>query len=164
MVCAPQVRFWVAFYGLVKIREFIGVLHKENGSIVPGQVPIAFLGIELQGEAPDVPFGIRSAPFPCNGRKTGKHIGLFPYFGKYFCLGVSGNVMGYGKSTKSSRSLCMHSSLRNYLPVKMGQFLQEPKVFQEHRTPLSRSFYILILRYRSSGDRSKFLLLVIHDL
>src|SRR5690606_36204970 len=123
--------------------------HKENRGIVTRQVPIALLGIELQGKPPDIPFGIGSSPLPRHGRETCKHIGLLSDLGKYFCLGIFGDIMGNGKSTKSSRTLRVHTSFRDYFPVKMGQFLQEPKVFQKHWASFSRSFYILVLCYRS---------------
>ena len=45
---------WLWFGGVDKVRELDGVLDEEDGNVVPDDVPVALLRVELHSEAADV--------------------------------------------------------------------------------------------------------------
>ena len=46
-----------------EIRELQGIAYEEHRGVVADEIPVAFLGVELHGEAAHVAFGIRGAEF-----------------------------------------------------------------------------------------------------
>ena len=46
---------WLWFTGMNDVGKFHGVLNEENWNIVSNDIPIAFLCIELDGKASDIP-------------------------------------------------------------------------------------------------------------
>jgi hypothetical protein len=57
---APHVRARVPLDGVVQVGELERVAQEEDGRIVADQVPVPFLRVELDGEAPEVALGIGS--------------------------------------------------------------------------------------------------------
>ncbi len=58
--------------GVDEVGEFDGVLDEEDGDVVADQVPVAVLGVELDGEAADVAGEISGAAFPATVEKRVK--------------------------------------------------------------------------------------------
>src|SRR3990172_6770723 len=62
---AAQVRAGIALHGVVEVGELQGIAQEKYGRVVPHKVPVALLGIELDGKAPDVALCICRAALPC---------------------------------------------------------------------------------------------------
>jgi hypothetical protein len=45
----------------------------------------------------------------------------------------------------------------------MGQFFQEPEIFQQHGASFAGCFYVLVFCDRSAGNGKQFFLLICHD-
>src|SRR6266478_9586485 len=91
----------------------------EHGRIVADDVPVALLGIELQGEASDVALGIGRATLSGHGREASEHGRLLADLGEYLGLGVAGDVVGDGEGAIGATALCMHAALGHYPTVEM---------------------------------------------
>lgn len=61
--------------GVDYVGEFDGFLDEEDGNVVPNDIPIALLGVELDSEAADITDGIRRTPRAQNGREAYKDRG-----------------------------------------------------------------------------------------
>src|SRR5450756_2569393 len=60
-------------YGMDEVREFDGVLDEENRDVVADQVPVAFLGIKLNGKPAYVTRGVDRTRAACDGRYASEH-------------------------------------------------------------------------------------------
>jgi hypothetical protein len=114
--------------GVVEVGELERIAQEEYRRIVPHEIPISLLGIELGRKAPDIPLGICSATLAGNRRKAGEGFGLLPHFREDLGLGIAGNVVGDREGPIGTGTLGMHSALGNHLPIKLGEFLQEPYI------------------------------------
>ena len=52
------------------------VAHEEHRRVVADEVPVAFLGVELDGEAADVALGVGRAALAGHRREAHEHFGL----------------------------------------------------------------------------------------
>jgi hypothetical protein len=57
------------------------------------QVPVAFVGIELQGETADVAFRVGRPALAGNARASGKHLGLLAHLREDLRLREAGDVV-----------------------------------------------------------------------
>src|SRR5690606_22893348 len=89
----------VAFDSVVEVREFERVTHKKHWRIVADHVPVAFLGVKLQCEAPNIALCISSAALTRNRRKARKQFCFLAYFRKQLRLGVLGDIVSYSKGS-----------------------------------------------------------------
>src|SRR5450756_2061142 len=71
------------FYGMDEVGEFNGILDEENRDVVADQVPVAFLGVKLDGKSTYITRRIYRTGAAGDGRYTSKHGGLFTYLGEY---------------------------------------------------------------------------------
>ena len=62
-----HIGFGIALLRMNEIAEFIGIAHEENRRVVADHVPVAFFGIELDGETADIAFGIGGAALASDG-------------------------------------------------------------------------------------------------
>src|ERR1035437_1571007 len=81
-------RLWKAtvgfhFYGMDKVGEFDGILDEENRDVVADQVPVAFLGVELDRKAAYVARGVDRAGAARDGRYARKHGRYLAHLGEY---------------------------------------------------------------------------------
>ena len=57
------------------IGELDGILDEEHGNVVSNNVPIALLGVELDGKTPYIPYSVRGSPRPKHSGKPDKNGG-----------------------------------------------------------------------------------------
>ena len=62
-----KVRPGIALHDMVEVGELERITQKEDRRVVSDQVPVAFLGIKLDGEASDIALGICCAALARNG-------------------------------------------------------------------------------------------------
>src|SRR3546814_2838503 len=70
VVGGTQAGAWIALDGMVQVRKAQRITEEEDWRAVADDVPVAFLGVELQGEAADVTLGISRPALAGDGRKA----------------------------------------------------------------------------------------------
>ena len=63
-----------------EVGEFVGIADEEDGGVVADHIPVAFFGVEFDGKAAHITFGIRRAAFPGDSGETKQARGLFADF------------------------------------------------------------------------------------
>ena len=99
------------------------VAHKEDGCAVADHIPVAFFGVELDGEATQVAIDIGAAFGFGDGRESGEDFCFFTDFAKELGFGEMGDVVGDGKGAISACADGMDDSLGDALAVKVCHFL-----------------------------------------
>lgn len=66
----------VSFDGVIEIRKTQRITEKEDRRIVADDVPVSFLGVELDRETADVPLGVSRTALSGNRGKTNKYKGF----------------------------------------------------------------------------------------
>jgi hypothetical protein len=61
---------------VIEVGEAQGIAEKEHRRVVADNVPIAFLGVELDRETANVPLGIGRAALARHGGKAHEEVGL----------------------------------------------------------------------------------------
>src|SRR5690625_1383631 len=110
---AAQVGARITLDGLVQVGELARVAYKKYRRVVAHQIPVAFIGIKLEGKAANVALGIGGTALAGHGAETGKHFGFLAHFAENAGARVFCNVIGDGKRAKSSRALGVHAPLGN---------------------------------------------------
>ena len=75
----------ITFNNMVKVGKLQRVSKKENRSVVPNQIPIALVGVKLNGKTSYITFGISCTTFACNRRETDKKVGFLTHFREDTC-------------------------------------------------------------------------------
>src|SRR5664279_724765 len=70
-------------HGMDEVGEFDGILDEEHRDVVADQVPVAFLGVKLDGKSAYVTRGVYRTRTARDGRYTSKHRCLLAYLGEY---------------------------------------------------------------------------------
>jgi hypothetical protein len=141
---------------VVEVGELERIAQEEDRRVVPDQVPVALLGVELHGKAPDVPLGVGGAPLAGDGGEAQETVGLLADLGEDLGFGVLGDVVGHGKGAVGAGALGVHPPFGNHLPIEMGQFFQEPGILQELRPPRPGGQDILVVDNRCAGPGGQF--------
>ena len=126
------------------------VLDKKDRNIVPDDVPVTLLRVELHREAAHIPGEIRRAFVAGDGREAHECWGLLTgaleeirtrQFGQGFI------VLEIAVSSESTR---MHDSLRNPLMVEVEDLLAKMKIFEQCRSARPDAKGVLIIRDRDA--------------
>ena len=113
------------------MREFGGISQEENRGVVGDQIPIAFVGSELDGKSSGVSSAIvRARPTTDGGESDG--------YGAFLAFGTPdverGKVIGRGgafKETMGSGALCVDNTFRDTLSVKVGEKVDKTEILKE---------------------------------
>src|SRR3982074_141732 len=109
-----------------EIAKLEGITNEKDRCIVAHHVPVAFVGIELEGEASWIAFSVRRTFFAPDGRKAQKCRRTLAKTGEKPGARVPGHVrIGADKISISSRALGMHDPLGNPLTIEMGHLLKK---------------------------------------
>ena len=154
---ATQIGARVALHRLVEIGEFQRVAEKEDRRVVADEVPVAFLGVELEGKAANITLGIGCTALAGNGRHPGEHRRFLADLAEHLGAGKAGDVVRHGEGAESAGTFGMHAPLGDHLAVKVGQFLQKPHILQQHRATRSGGQAVLVIGYRCAESRGQFL-------
>ncbi|OQC60855.1 MAG: hypothetical protein BWX50_01675 [Euryarchaeota archaeon ADurb.Bin009] len=92
----------VALDGTVEVGELVGVAYEEDGGVVPDQIPVSLLGVELHGKAADVALGIGRTAFAGDRREAHEDVGLLADIGEEPGPGEPGDVVGDGERTEGA--------------------------------------------------------------
>src|ERR1035437_2291538 len=116
-----------------EVGEFDGILDEENRDVVADQVPVAFLGVKLDGKSSYVTRGIHRTRAACDGRDASEHGRLLTHLGEYPCGGISFQRGGQLKESMRARRARVNDTLGNALVVEMRDFVAKDEILQERR-------------------------------
>mmetsp|Transcript_6295 Transcript_6295/g.9563 ORF Transcript_6295/g.9563 Transcript_6295/m.9563 type:complete len:370 (-) Transcript_6295:238-1347(-) len=119
----------VALLGVDERREEHWVPDEENGGVVADHVPVALLGVELDGEPAGVAGGVGAAGLSPHSGEPDTHRGAFAHLIQE--LGLAVLAAGGGGCLKKSKCPCslgMDHSFRNSFTIKVGNVVQEHEV------------------------------------
>src|SRR5665811_2357996 len=143
------------FYGMDEVGEFDGILNEENRDIVADQVPVAFLGVKLDGKSAYVTRGIYRTRAACDGRYTSKHGCLLTYLGEYPGGGVLFQRGGQLEKSMHARRSRVNDTLGNTLVIEMGDFFAEDEILQQRRAARIGPERVLIIGKRDALVRGE---------
>lgn len=148
---------WVAVEGVVEIREFQRVANEEDGRVVAHEIPVALLGVELDGKAANVAVGVQVAALARSCGKAGKDGRDFTDLAEDGCGAVGCDIVCNREGAVSAPSLGMHAAFGQDFAVHVSHFFQMPDILQEHGTACSCGQTVGIVGYRRSGGGGEFM-------
>jgi hypothetical protein len=89
-LAAAQVGARVALDRVVEVGKLQRVAQEEHRRVVADQIPVAFLGVELDGEAADVALGVGRAALAGHRGEAGEQLGLLADLPRRSWPGCSG--------------------------------------------------------------------------
>src|SRR5580658_1564769 len=138
----------VAFDGMIEVGKAQRIAKKEHRRIVAYHIPVALLGIELQGKAADVAFGIRRTALACYGREACEHGGLLADLRKDLRFRIAADVMRDGEGSMGSGALGVHAPFGDHFAIEVRELLDQPDILQQCRAARARRLDIEIVADR----------------
>src|SRR6202012_4120412 len=138
----------ITFDNVVEVGELQRIPVKEDRRVRAYNVPVAFFGVELQGEAADVAHRVGGTAFAGVHGETGEHLGLQVDFGEDLGGCVPGDVVGHRECAVRAGPFGVHAAFGDELAVKVGQLLQVPDVLQQHRASRAGGHDIVVVHHR----------------
>jgi len=123
---------WIAFDGLVEIREFLGIPQEEHRGVVTHHVPVTFFGVEFERKAANIPLGICRAAFTRHSAEAGEHLGLLANFTENFGACVVGDIVGHGERAERTGPFGVHAALRDDFAHEIRKLFVEPDILHQH--------------------------------
>ena len=120
-----HVGIWRTLKGVNHIRELDSITNEKNGKIVPNQIVVTILGIELDGKAAGVSDRICRASTSSDGGEANEHWGLFLRILNEFRLGVRLHALVNLEVAVCPCSFGMDNPLGDTFPVKMSHLLNK---------------------------------------
>src|ERR1035437_7791967 len=122
------------FYGVDQVGKFDGILDEENRDVVADQIPVAFLGVKLDGKPAYVTRGVHRTRAARDGRYTSKQGCLLSYLGEYFGGGIFLQRSGQLEESMRARGSRVNDTLRDSLVIEMRDFFTKNKILQKRWT------------------------------
>src|SRR5499426_1369102 len=110
-----------------------GVLNEKHRNVVPDNVPVPFLRIELHGKAADVAHQVRRALVAGHGREAYEDRGLLPGALKEIGLRDIGQRRIILEIPTHPEAAGMYYPLGDALMVEVEELLAEVKIFERRR-------------------------------
>ena len=120
--------------GVDQVREFDRVLDEKDGDIVADQIPVPFLGIELDGEPAHIARRIDRTGSARHRRNTREQRRLLAHFSQDLGRCVLRERMRQFEVAMHCRTTRMHDALWNALVVEVRNFFTKDEIFQQRGT------------------------------
>ena len=133
VVGAAQAGARVALDRVIEVGEAQRIAEEEHRRVVADDVPVAFLGVELQRGAADVALRIRRAALAGDGGEAHEHRRLLADGAEDLRPGEAGDVVRHGEGAVGAPAFRVHPPLRDHLAVEMRQLLDQPDILQQRR-------------------------------
>jgi hypothetical protein len=101
----------MALMGPVQGGELDWVSNEKYREIVTNEVPVALLGLELEGEPTDISQGVTRAPLTGNSRDSSEDLGLLAHLSKGGGSTPVGDIMCTLKLTPGTSSLGVDNTI-----------------------------------------------------
>src|SRR5664279_5733190 len=116
-----------------EVREFDRVLNEKDRDIVADQIPVAFLGIELDGKTANVPWSIDRTGSARDSRESCEEFGALTAFGQDLRGRISAKRLCECEIAMHSGPAGMHNALRNPFMIEVVDLFTEDEVFEKCR-------------------------------
>ena len=117
-----------------EVGELDGILDEENRDVVADQVPVAFLGVKLDGKAAHVR-GVSTEPAPPATVEMRVNTGVFsPTSVSILAVVYFFNEVVELEESMHARRSRVNDTLGNALVIEMGDFLAQDEIFQQRGT------------------------------
>src|ERR1700722_10323865 len=140
----------VALDGMVQIRKSQGIAEEEHRSVVAHDVPVALLGVELDGGPANVSFSIGGATLAGDSREAYEHRRLLADLAEYLRPCIARNVAGDREGPVRPPAFGMHAAFRNDFAVEVRQLLKQPDVLEQCRAPRASGLNVGVVGERVS--------------
>ena len=150
-----QVGLRIALLRVHEVRKLDRILDEEHRCVVADEVPVAFLGVEADGEAARIALGIGAAAFAAYGREAHEGLGGLADGREQLGLGVLRDVVRDGEGAVSARPLGVHHALGNALAVEVLQLLDEVEILQQDRPARAGGDRVLVVGDGDAGSGGK---------
>ncbi len=142
---AAQIGLGIALLRVDEVAELEGIADEEHRRVVADEVPVAFLGVELDGEAAHVALGIGRPALAGDGGEAQKQLRLLADRGEQLGARVARDVLGDSERAVGGRALGVHHALGNPLAVEVRHLLDEVVVGEQHRAAHARGEAVLVV-------------------
>ncbi len=119
--------------GVDQVRELLRVLDEEDRDVVAHEVPVAFDGVELHGEAPDVTWRIDRTSPAGDGGETGEDLRALADLCQHLGPGVAGQGFGEFEIAVRPRPAGVNDALGDALMVEVLDLFAKNEVLQQRR-------------------------------
>lgn len=131
VVCVGEVGGGVTLLGVDEVRELGGIPEEEDGGIVGHVVPVALLSPELHRKAPGITSTIVRAGFATHSGESDGDGALLSLGAEHVCHAEIVKRLGACEDTVSPATFGMDNTLRDTLPIEVGDEVDQVKVLKE---------------------------------
>ena len=145
----------MGFQCVEEVRCHHWVAEEEAREVDSNHVIVALLSVEFEGETSNVSEKVRRALGADGCRHSGKERSTLAHLAQEACLAPLADIMSHFKVAMSSLALCVSSSLRDPLAVKLLDLIEELEILQKHRAscPRSQNMYVVVDRVSSTVSK-----------
>jgi hypothetical protein len=129
-----------------EVGELQRVADEENRRVVAGEVVVAFLGVELNGEAARVAHCVRGTAPTGDCAEAHEDLSRLADLAEESRSRVGRDVLGHFEVAEGARATRVHDALGDALAVEARQFLEQVHVLDEHRTAGTGRLRVLVVR------------------
>src|SRR5579862_5026547 len=131
-VHVTEVRFWVPFLRVDEHLELVGIAHKEDGRVVPDEIPVPLVRIELERKPAYVALGVCRAALARDGRESREHGRRLADAREERGPAVARDVLRHREGAIRAGPLGVHGTLGNPLAVELLHLLDELDILHQH--------------------------------
>ncbi|MCY1433867.1 hypothetical protein D9M71_499070 [compost metagenome] len=142
---ALEIALGQTFLSMDKVGKLQWITNEEHRRVVTDDVPIAFFGIELQGETAWVALGIRRTALATHRGKPQKGWRLLANRLEQLGARVLADIPGDGKGAVSTRALSMYAAFRDILAVEVRELFNEVEIFEQQGATGAHRTRILVI-------------------
>ena len=132
-------------HGMHEIGKLHRVLDEEDGNVVADEIPVAFVGVELDGEAAHVARGVGRAAFAEHGREAHEHRGLLAGLREERRPRQRLHRLVAFEKTVRRRAARVDDALGNALVVEVRDLFAQNEVFEQRRSAKARLEGVLVV-------------------
>src|SRR5262245_4488730 len=148
VMCRLRLRespIWFLLHGMDQVWKLDGVLNEKHRNIVPDDVPVSFLRIELNRKAADIARQVRRALVAGHGREAYEDRGFLPGALKEISLRDIGQRRIILEIPTRPEAAGMYHPLGDALMVEVEELLAEVKVFERRGAACTDPERILVV-------------------
>src|SRR5262245_42361492 len=148
VMCRLRLRespIWFLLHGMDQVWKLDGVLNEKHRNIVPDDVPVPFLGIELHSKAANITRQVRRALVAGHGREAYEDRGFLPGALKEIGLRDIGQRRIILEIPMRPEAAGMYHPLGDALMVEVEELLAEVKIFERRGAACTDPERILVV-------------------
>jgi len=144
-----QVGGGITLLGVDEERELGGVSQEEDGGVVGNDIPVTFVGTELDRETTRVSGAVVRARLTTNGRESDSDGALLAGLEDVGHAEVVERVGGLVE-TVGTTTLGVNDTLGNTLAVEVGEEVYQVEVLEKERSILANTLHLIGVRHRDT--------------